>query len=137
MYEPPEILSEITTPAKVIAQLDVIRERYRMGLMDPPGFNEVLKLFQFRDSSNRVWSPGARTNQWYRRDGREWVADNPPDQLQMPKLPLELAPEPDRPSLPPTAPTAPQSRGPTAITCLTCGASNVGKKFCTQCGTKL
>jgi hypothetical protein len=134
MLEPPEILNQITTPAKIVARLDAIRERYRMGLIDPPGFNEVLKLFQFRDATNRIWTPGARTNQWYRLDGRDWVAANPPEQLQLPALPLELAPEPERPPLPP-----PQARptGPGEVTCPTCGAPNVGKKFCTSCGTKL
>ena len=134
MYDAPEILNQSTTPAKIVAQLDVIRERYRMGLMDPAAFNEVLKLFQFRDAANTVWTPGAQTNQWYRREGREWRAATPPDQLMLPRLPLEMMPETTAPPLPRTA--APDA-GSRATVCPTCHAPNVGKKFCTNCGTRL
>lgn len=134
MPEPPETLAPTATPAKIVERLDLIRERYRMGLMDPASFNEVLKIFQFRDAAGVLWTPGARTNQWYRRHGNEWVAGEPPAQLLLPQLPLELAPEPARP---PLSPPPPRAEGPREVTCRTCGAPNVGKKFCTQCGTKL
>ena len=134
MPEPPETLTPTTTPAKVLERLEFIRERYRMGLMDPSSFNEVLKIFQFRDATGALWTPGARSNQWYRRDGAKWVPGTAPEQLQVPQLPLELTPETEAPSLPKVpAPSA----GPRAVTCPTCGAANVGKKFCTSCGTRL
>ena len=134
MTDPPEILNQTATPAKILERFEIIREQYRMGLMDAPSFNEVLKIFQFRDSSGALWTPGAQTNQWYRREGKQWVAGNPPDELRLPQLPLELSPEPARPVL--TRAPAPAA-GPQAVVCPTCGAANVGKKFCTSCGTKL
>ena len=134
MPEPPETLTPTATPARIVERLDLIRERYRMGLMDPQSFNEVLKIFQFRDAGGALWTPGARSNQWYRREGHRWVADDPPAQLLLPQLPLELSPEPARPPLP--QPPA-RAAGPRELTCPTCGAANAGRKFCTQCGTKL
>ena len=136
MPDPPEILTPTSTPEKILERLEIVREQYRMGLMDPAAFNEVLKIFQFRDEAGTLWTPGARTDQWYRRDGTEWVTANPPARLLLPNLPLELSPEPERTPLPPL-PRPPRATGPREVTCPTCGARNVGKKFCTQCGTKL
>ena len=133
MPDPPETLTPTSTPEKILQRLDIIREQYRMGLMDPASFNAVLKDFQFRDEAGALWTPGARTNRWYRREGAEWVPGNPPTRLLLPKLSLELSPDLERPPLP----QPPPATGAREVTCPTCGAPNVGKKFCTQCGTKL
>ncbi len=131
MDEPPEILSETATPAKIVERLDFIRERYRMGQMDVGSLNEALKLFQFRDVLGEVWTPGVRTNQWYRWDGRQWIPGNPPERLQVPQMPLGISTGSSVPS------HKPGGSGPRAVQCPTCGASNIGKRFCTACGTKL
>lgn len=134
MPEPPELVSPTATPADILQRLELMREQYRMGLMDAASFNHVLELFQFPDVTGVLWTPGAQSGRWYQWNGREWVPGNPPERLQIPQMPLELAPETERPAGQ-AAPAEPE--GPRPVPCPKCGASNVAKKFCTTCGTKL
>ncbi len=133
---PPESLTALVTPTSVLTQFDRIREQYRMGVLDLAAFNEALKLFQFPDSDGVLWTIGATSNTWYRWDGNAWQPGDPPALLQLPAMPMELAPETEQPALPAAPAPAPPAE-PQAILCPKCGAANVGKKFCTKCGTKL
>lgn len=132
---PPESLASTVTPAKVLERFERVREQYRMGIIDVAAFNAALKLFQFPDSDGVLWTVGATSNRWYRWDGGEWQPGEPPAQLELPAMPLELMPESDAPQLPATR--AGPAAGPRPVRCPKCGAENVGKKFCTQCGTRL
>jgi hypothetical protein len=132
---PPESLASTVTPAQVLERFERIREQYRMGVLDLQAFNAGLKLFQFPDAGGALWTVGATSNTWYRWDGGEWRPGTPPPQLQLPVMPLELMPESDAPRLPPARQTVPAA--PRAVGCPKCGAQNVGKKFCTHCGTRL
>lgn len=134
MPEPPEILVPTSSPAKILERFEEIRERYRMGLIDPLTFNQLLKFFQFRDEAGSLWTPGARTNKWYRREGARWVEKTPPALLLLPQLPVDFAPETEPPPLPKVETSSAKSG---VRICPTCGSSNTGKKFCTQCGTRL
>jgi hypothetical protein len=133
MPDPPETLHQSATPSEILERLEVVRERYRMGVMDLGSFNQTLRLFQFQDAGGRLWAPGAQSGRWYQWNGREWAPGAPPERLQLPELPLELTPASERPDLP----AAPAVQGPRAVACPNCGSTNVGKKFCTTCGTKL
>ena len=136
MEEPPEMVAQTATPAQILERLEFLRMRYRMGDMNATSFNEVLKIFRFRDAGGGVWSPGAQTNTWYRWDGRRWVAGTPPERLQIPVMPLGIPVDPLGPG---------QQVGPTPTTrsvsargtCAKCGAANPGKKFCTACGSRM
>ena len=97
-----------------------------------PAANTIVVL---RDANNELWTPGAQSGNWYRWDGRQWIPGNPPERLVIPKLPAELAPEPDPTPQPLTQWTPPKD--PNLKVCAKCGAENVGKKFCTKCGSKL
>ena len=133
--EPPETLDRFISPAAVLERLDVLRMRYTMGDMDVASFNEVLKLFQFRDVNNELWTPGAQSGNWYRWDGRQWTAGTPPEQLVIPKMSIAMLPELEA-APQPLSKWAPP-RDPNIKTCPKCGAENTAKKFCTKCGTKL
>ncbi len=132
MPEPPEMLESFATPAMILERLDVLRMRYQMGAMDARSFNEVLKSFQFRDAADVLWTPGVQSGTWYRWDGARWTPGSPPDRLRLPKAELSISPDPAPQELSKWAPRDPDTR-----ICPKCGAENVGKKFCTQCGTKL
>jgi hypothetical protein len=137
MPEPPETLFLTVTPAKVLERFELIRDQYRMGVLDPAAFNAALKVFQFPDAEGVLWTVGARSNRWYRWDGGTWQPADPPAQLQIPPMPLELVPDAQRPPLSPAAPAPVQREGPRPQICPTCGAANPGRKFCTKCGARL
>ncbi len=134
MPDAPELLSQTSTPQVILDRFELLRDRYRMGLIDAGSFNELLKIFQFRDAGGVLWTPGAKSREWYRWTGRDWTPGNPPDQLVIPAMALDSLAGSGMQSEP-LAPHGPG--GPRAVTCAKCGASNVGKKFCTSCGTRL
>jgi hypothetical protein len=129
MPEPPELAYESVAPEVLTERLDIIRERFRTGLLTAADFNAALKAFQFNDELGHLWSPGATTGKWYRWDGDEWTAAAPPSRLKVSQSPI-LFTDFERQ-------TNSRPSKPAGAVCPTCGASNVGKKFCTQCGTKL
>ena len=132
---PPESLVATVTPAQVLQRFERIRDGYRLGLYDLDAFNAALKFFQFPDEHGVIWTIGASSTQWYRWDGSAWQVGNPPGQLRMPPMPLELRPEGQAPVLSRAAEAVPAE--PRALSCPKCGAKNIGKKFCTTCGAKL
>jgi hypothetical protein len=134
--DPPETLSLTVTPAQALARFERLREHYRMGILDLAAFNSALALYRFPDAQGVLWTVGATSNRWYRWDGKTWQPGDPPSELQLPAMPLDLAPEGQPPVLARQEETAVPVE-PSAVRCPKCGAANVGKKFCTSCGTKL
>jgi len=130
---PPESLSPMTTPALILRWFERVREQFQLGVLSGAAFNELLQSFQFSDAQGTLWTPGARTSQWYRWDGRQWTPGAPPERLQLPAFVLAST---ELPPLP-LASTAAAPSEPRAVRCPKCGAANLGKKFCTKCGTKL
>jgi hypothetical protein len=131
----PETLQRFTSPAAILERLDVIRMRYTMGDIDTASFNEVLKLFQFRDVHDVLWTPGAQSGTWYRWAGERWIPGAPPEQLVLPPLTIKMLPEAELEPQP-LSKWAP-AKDPNIKTCPKCGAENTAKKFCTSCGAKL
>lgn len=154
MPQPPEMVHESATPSEILARLDLLRERYRTGLMDAAAFNDTLSAFQFTDEVGHVWAPGVNSTRWYRWDRTEWTAADPPARLNLPGMPIMFerggiggsaasppapAPEAARPaavsstvrvpaaSVPPVTPAP---AGPIAASV----APPVQAKFCPQCG---
>ena len=131
MHEPPEIAYETVTPEVLVKRLDMLRESLRTGMMSVGAFNTAIKAFQFKDEIGHLWAPGATTGQWYRWDIDRWTAADPPARLQVDQSPILFDDFEEA-----TAPAAFAS-GPKSVVCPKCGSTNVGKKFCTSCGTKL
>ena len=155
MAERAEAQVERGTPAQWIERLEIFRERFRLGLIDEPKFDEVMRAFQLTDDLGRIWMPGATSNQWYRWDRKRWTAARPPQQLATFKMPIAMAMiwnrslvapiaidiPPDQasavpvktnvpPMEPKPAPMAPPSSAPTApmltrSTCPHCGESYI------------
>jgi hypothetical protein len=134
MPEPPELAHETVSPDELLQRLDIVRERFRTGLITASDFNTAIRAFQFADSVGHLWAPGATSNQWYRWDGNQWTAAAPPPLLKVPQAPIlftdyeEEAADARRKGTVAPSPS---------VDCPQCGAPNPGKKFCTRCGTKL
>jgi hypothetical protein len=136
MPEPPEPIYDTATPEQIAARLEEVREQFRLGLMDTAGFNAALAAFQFTDEVGHLWAPGATSGQWYRWDGTGWTPAVPPARLNLPATPIMFN-DLELPAAT-SAPPASTPDGPHAgMVCPNCGHRNVGKKFCTNCGTKL
>jgi hypothetical protein len=132
MPDPPELAYESVTPEQVIARLEILRERYRIGFFTPADFNATLQAFQFTDDIGHLWAPGATTSHWYRWDRDRWTQAQPPARLNVPQSPVLFRDLPGR-----VAPASPVEPAVARDTCPTCGTPNPGKKFCTACGTRL
>ena len=129
MHEPPEIAYEMATPEQLLKRLDILRERFRTGLMSVGDFNTAIKAYQFNDDVGHLWAPGATTSRWYRWDDGKWTVATPPSRLRVNQTPIMFIDfDEEKP---------PVAAAPAGVSCPKCGAKNVGKKFCTQCGTKL
>ncbi len=130
MTEPPEVFHQTATPAQILERFQLVRERYKMGMMDARTFNDLLKLFQFRDVMGVLWTPGAQSGEWYRLNAGQWTPGNPPERLRIPQLPLGLDPST-------AVPGQAEAATPEGGRCPKCGAATRGKKFCTSCGTRV
>src|SRR5438067_7012020 len=116
MPEPHELAYKSATPKQIIARLDILRERYRVGFFTAADFNATLKAFQFRDDVGHLWAPGATSNQWYRWDMDHWTAATPPARLNVPQAVVMFDDMPAGPAAP---------IEPRAVQCPNCGAANV------------
>jgi tetratricopeptide (TPR) repeat protein len=76
------------------AQLDA-------GQIDAAGFEVQLRQLQVVDEQGRYWMIGAQSGLWYYYDGAKWVASEPPEEGEAPRV---EAPSPEPPSSPPPAP---------------------------------
>ena len=132
---PPETVLPSASPATILEWFERVREQYRMGVLNAAVFNQLLTMFQFPDDAGTLWTPGARSSQWYRWDGSRWIPGDPPARLQVPPMDLAASDLPPLPTEAPGAVAAPKD--PNLKVCPKCGAENVGKKFCTKCGSKL
>lgn len=79
----PEDLFDTATPDELQQRLDLFRERYLLGLMSPPEFNDLLLEFQFGDSDGRTWSPGVNSRDWYVWREGVWQRAAPPGSLRI------------------------------------------------------
>lgn len=133
MPHTPEPVYETVTPAELSERLEMVRERFRTGVINAESFNVVMKQFQFRDTLGHLWSPGATTGKWYRWDGHRWIPDSPPSTLNVPQAPVMVDDFDEHEA---RSRWRPPPASPAAV-CPTCGTPNTGKKFCTKCGTRL
>jgi ribosomal protein L32 len=130
MPEPPELAYETATPQQLQQRLDVLRERFRTGLLSVADFNTAIKAFQFTDAVGHLWAPGATSSQWYRWDRTQWTPATPPARLNVPQAPVMFTDFEG-------SAAAARAASPTTKICPKCGVTNIGKKFCTDCGTEL
>jgi len=129
MPEPPEIAYENATPQQLLERLDILRERFRMGVMSVADFNTAIRAFQFKDDIGHLWAPGATSDQWYRWDLDQWTPAEPPRTLLVSQSPVLFTDFEQA--------TRPRATGPAVIHCGKCGTPNSGNKFCTKCGNRL
>lgn len=144
MPEPPEVAADQVSTDELLRRLDIFRERYQAGLMTAAEINAILPLFQFTDDDGHIWAPGVQTNTWYRWDGTEWTAADPPETLTVPVMPIEVtsvleveAATPERRRRRKTSRAASPRREPQDAICPNCGAAGQTARFCTRCGTAL
>ena len=62
---------------------------YRAGRIDDKTYRTLTSILVAEDSQGKVWTIGARSGKWYRKEGMNWVEGNPDKRLAM------LAPEPE------------------------------------------
>ena len=81
--------------------------RYNAGELTPEDFQHAVNALQVEDADGRIWQIGAKTGEWYRLEGQEWVRDVPPPttgpppvQAQESALPVQRFPGPS--SIPPS-----------------------------------
>ena len=135
MHEPPEIAYETVSSEVLLQRLEMLRERLRTGVMSVGDFNAAIKAFQFRDEIGHLWAPGATSGQWYRWDDGKWTPAQAPARLQVDQSPIMFDDFEEATTRQPV--TSQQPAQPAGVVCPNCGARNIGKKFCTSCGTKL
>jgi RNA polymerase subunit RPABC4/transcription elongation factor Spt4 len=139
MPAPPEPVYDKATPEELLRRLDIVRDRYLLGMMTATEFNGVLKEFQFTDERGVIWTPGATTSQWYCWDREQWVQAAPPAILNLPSLPAMFIPVEPPAAVPDVWPQEikppPVVAASTKI-CVHCGQPIRGKAFCPHCGTK-
>jgi len=64
--------------ANVEAQVVALRDQYQSGALSREDFQTKLRELMILDDAGRWWMLGLESNRWYRYDGQEWVADEPP-----------------------------------------------------------
>jgi hypothetical protein len=133
----PEQIQEKATPQSLVRRLAILQSDYRHGGMSAADFNRMLSVFQFKDEEGYIWSPGARTSQWYRWDGKNWQPLQPPRYLYVPNDPFTESPQwefADVDALEDEEKQQPAAESEERCQCG--GVRNEGDLFCTQCGAR-
>ncbi|HLA42600.1 MAG TPA: transglycosylase domain-containing protein, partial [Aggregatilineales bacterium] len=64
--------------AKVENQVTALRQQYESGQITHDQLQSKLRELMILDDAGRWWMLGLESNRWYRFDGRDWIADDPP-----------------------------------------------------------
>jgi LysM repeat protein len=56
---------------------DELREQFDAGEISEQEFQGEIEGLQLKDEQGRYWTIGARSGEWYRYDGRQWVQETP------------------------------------------------------------
>lgn len=113
--------SSVLAKEQVETEFNLTRDKYRRGELPLAEYRSWLKTMILRDTQGRVWTIGAKTGRWYRREGKQWVADTPEDSLAL--YVFNKYGDARRPSA-------------SIAYCRRCGSVlRPQAKFCSQCGT--
>jgi hypothetical protein len=109
---------------------DLIMQDYRAGKLKREDCRALLDTMLFRDRDGEIWTIGAKSGNWFRRDGDRWVEETPSGPLRY----ISIAERPPAPAGKPASASAVASSPAPAI-CAHCGTPIIpGTRFCTRCG---
>lgn|GEM_PF-3425732 len=149
-------------PAEIEAYFNILCEGFRKNEFNFNQFREILKDIMLYDGEETLWTIGAKSGNWYRRDGEKWVTGTPEGPLYSayrveeklsaisrtcPKCNKLVASEyrfcpycgTDAENLQPEAAPQKETSQPTSpamVFCRNCGKKiNAQAQFCNHCGT--
>ena len=119
---------------------NILCEGYHEGELTLDDFRAALRDLMLYDTTGNLWTIGAKTGKWYRRQGERWVKGQPGGKLVSAALVSQLArleSETIKAKLPPGKVKS-SSKKTSTLACSRCGTQLLpGAKFCHKCGAPL
>lgn len=113
--KPMEGATELTK-GQISLFFKLAREKFKSGELSLDDYRKVTDGLVFKDERGERWTIGTKSGGWYRRNGSNWIAEEPDGMLEF-----------HHKSKPPLKKTR--------VFCLQCGASlKPEAKFCNKCG---
>ena len=72
---------QVYQPFEAMALFSYLCFAYRNGQFTFRQFNEALKVLRFLDINGAMWTVGAGSGKWYRRQGQAWLRGEPASRL--------------------------------------------------------
>jgi RNA polymerase subunit RPABC4/transcription elongation factor Spt4 len=72
---------QVYQPAEALALFHYLCYAYRKGQFTFRQFNEALKVLRFLDINGAMWTVGAGSGKWYRRQDPKWLRGEPASRL--------------------------------------------------------
>jgi hypothetical protein len=106
------------TPGQVRLFFELASDKYRKENISPDDFKAITKGLNFADERGNRWSLGVKSGQWYRRENKSWVQDEPVGNISFADKKREATKK-------------------AVVFCRNCGAPvKPQQKFCNACGTQ-
>jgi hypothetical protein len=74
---------QVYQPFEAMALFQYLCYSYRAGQFTFRQFSEALGVLRFLDIDGTMWTVGAGSGKWYRREGQQWLRGQPASRLVM------------------------------------------------------